>query len=124
VHGVAECSRRDCSELAAREVRWEQPWPPPNGPVQLIGVDLCEQHASGIEAKLCERDGCTRFAELVIAIDGHSIETGEPRTRELRVCEPCWEAMQAAPSVTLNGVRMVHDGSGRMKALPSNIGRG
>jgi hypothetical protein len=92
--------------------------------VQLIGAKLCEHHAGEIESKLCENEGCTRFAALVVGIDGHDYETGAPKQDELRACEPCWEALQSAPSVTLNGVRMVHDGNGRMKALPPNVGRG
>lgn len=117
------CSHHDCSVPAVREVRWEQPVPPTNIP-RLLAVQLCERHAAEIEERLCQRDGCPRYAELFIEVDGHNIETGTPQHDELRLCEPCWGEMQAAPSFTLNGVRMVHDGSGRLKALPPNIGRG
>jgi hypothetical protein len=120
---MADCARRDCTNGDACEVRWLQPTPPPNGPEQLIGVVLCRDHADEIEVKLCEREGCRRFAALVIAIDGHDHKTGAPRQDELRVCEPCWEAMQTEPVITLNGITMVNDG-GRMKALPPNIGQG
>jgi hypothetical protein len=92
--------------------------------MQLLSVWLCDRHAAEIEDKLCERDGCVRYAELVIALTGHHHATGAPHSDELRLCEPCWELMQSAPSVTLNGIRMVHDGSGRMKALPPDVGRG
>jgi hypothetical protein len=65
-----------------------------------------------------------RFAELVIALDGHHHETDAPQQDELRVCERCWDELKDAPSLTLNGVTMVHDGSLHMRALPPNIGRG
>ena len=77
-----------------------------------------------IEEKLCERDGCLRYADVVIALDGAHIDTGASKSDEMQLCEACWAEMRAAPSFTLNGVRMVHDGAGRMKALPLNIGRG
>jgi hypothetical protein len=92
--------------------------------MRVLGADLCEEHASEIEAKLCERDDCLRCAAVVIALDGHDHATGAPRHDELRVCDQCWEALQAAPSITLNGITMVHDGNLRMKVLPPSIGQG
>jgi hypothetical protein len=121
---VAQCSRRDCTRPAVREVRWEQPWPTPHDEPQIIGVELCEAHATEQEAKRCERHGCPRLAAVVIGLDGQDYATGAARQEELQMCTQCWEAVQHAPSVTINGVRMVHDGSGRMKALPPEIGRG
>lgn len=97
--------------------------PPPHGPVKPIEVPMCTTHAAEIEAKLCQREGCWRYAALVVAIDGHDHATGAPRQDELRLCDPCWQALQADPMPTINGITMVAE-DGRLKALPSNIGQG
>jgi hypothetical protein len=120
---MAECARRDCTNRNASEVRWLQPWPPPKGLEQMIGVVLCEDHADEIEGKLCQREGCRRYAGLVVPFDGHDHKTGAPRQDELQLCEPCWEALQAAPMPTINGITMVQR-DGRMRALPLSIGEG
>jgi hypothetical protein len=89
----------------------------------MFGVVLCEGHAAEIEANLCQRDGCLRYATLVVGLDGHDAETGASRHDELQLCAPCWAELQAAPAPTINGITMVNQG-GRLKALPPNIGKG
>jgi hypothetical protein len=121
--GVKQCSRRDCSSRAVREVRWIQPKDAPHAG-RTVAVDFCEHHATAMTSKLCEKTGCLRYAEVVIEIDGENIDTRAPQRDQLKLCEPCWSTMKAAPSFSLNGVQMVHDGAGRMKAIPRNIGRG
>lgn len=118
------CSQRECAAAAVREVRWVQPDDATQHPGMLIGAMLCEVHATKQEERLCQRNSCLRYAEVVIALEGEDYARDAPRRDELHACTGCWEAMKAAPSVVLNGIRMVHDGSGRMKALPANLGRG
>jgi hypothetical protein len=91
--------------------------------MRLIDAPLCASHASDIEGKLCEREGCPRFAALVVEIDGHDHASGAARKDELRVCDPCWEAWETEPMITLNGITMVRQGD-RLHALPSDIGQG
>jgi hypothetical protein len=115
------CARTGCPNLAVRQVRWERER---GGEWEIVAADLCEAHAVEQEGRLCQRDGCIRYAEVVIGLDGTDDATGLPRQDELRICRHCWDLMQTAPSVTINGITMVHDGSGRMQALPKDIGRG
>jgi hypothetical protein len=65
----------------------------------------------------CERDGCQKPATVVIGIKGTSIDTGQPMTRELRLCDRCLEVLEHSPTITLNGVRMQRGPDGRMHAV-------
>jgi hypothetical protein len=84
---------------------------------------VCGEHYTDLTSP-CVVDDCANVGMNVIAMRGHSIDTGEYRESEVRMCNECVEEFRASAAVTINGVRMIHDGHGHLKALPSNIGRG
>jgi hypothetical protein len=72
----------------------------------------------------CVADGCDRQPDVAIKIVGASAATGEPKEELVRFCDSHWQQFQDAPTVTIDGITMVHDGEGNLRRLPPNIGQG
>ena len=67
-------------------------------------------------------EGCERLAQAVVAIGER--QTGRRGTEEVWLCAACAERFQHAPSVTINGRRLINDGAGSLLPIPNRVGRG
>jgi hypothetical protein len=83
-------------------------------------VHCCKEHAS--DFRPCGAEGCERLAQAVIAIGRR--RPGRRVREEVWLCAGCAERFQRAPSVTINGRRLVNDSSGWLLPLPREVGRG
>jgi hypothetical protein len=119
---LGQCRNQTCAKAATRvavlvgQHRETGEW-------HRIEQPTCDEHYADITAP-CAEDSCKRRGPLVIEVNGRRIGAAAPQTGELRLCEEHWNAMQNAAVLTLNGVTMVGDGHGNLKALPKNIGHG
>jgi hypothetical protein len=121
IRSLGICMQRGCDEPATETIAVE-------GTDKVTGervaknVALCRFHYEDATTP-CAADDCDALGAFVIAITGHALD-GTQREDEVRFCEAHWEQFQRSAAMTVNGVRMIHDGNGRLKALRDNIGQG
>jgi len=72
----------------------------------------------------CERDGCHRLAQRVMALGSRAGPSAARKRDELWLCAPCADDVRQATSITLNGRRFINDGAGWLIPIPTNVGRG
>jgi hypothetical protein len=119
---VEQCANRRCDRTATRwvDLRGRDGV---TGEERVIREHVCDEHYTDLTTP-CAADGCDRLGVNVIAVTGHAVDSEERRDDEMRVCDDCLTKLQGAAAVSINSVRMIHDGALHFHALPANPGRG
>jgi hypothetical protein len=84
-------------------------------------VHCCDAHAA--DFRICASATCDRLAQVVITF-GDRRRPGLHAREQLWLCAPCAEQFQRAPTVTINGRRLINDGAGWLLPIPSRVGQG
>lgn len=93
------------------------------GERERVEQPVCEEHFREL-SRSCEWKGCGLWASNVVPMTGTSAATGEHVEDEFGMCDRHYEEFINGATVVIDGITMVHDGHGRFRRLPTNIGRG
>jgi hypothetical protein len=90
---------------------------------ERVEQPVCEEHFREL-SRPCDWKGCGLWASNIVPMTGTSAATGRYVEDEFGMCDRHYAEFMSGQTVVIEGITMVHDGHGRFRRLPTDIGRG